>query len=95
MILVYKNKLFKDIFNSNKIINKLIISLTIVLLVALAKSINTEPTNNIVDFIERNIYYDFSVKEDGKKIGEYVIKFLNGSKANIEKFTVEIYNNLK
>lgn len=92
---MHSNRFFKDIFDSNKIINKLIIVLFIVLLIMIVKVINTRPTNNIISFIERNIYYDFKIKEDGKKIGEYIVKLINNSKDSIEKFTVEIYNNMK
>lgn len=92
---MYKNKLFKDIFDSNKIIKRLIIVLSIVLFIMIAKAVNIKSTNNLVSFIERNIYYDFSIKEDGKRIGKDLVNFLNNSKDNIEKFTVEIYNNIK
>ena len=92
---MYNNRFFKDMFDSNKIINKLIIVLVIVLFVMSIKVINTKPTNNIVGFIERNIYYDFKIKEDGEKIGKYVVKLINNSKNNIEKITMEIYNNMK
>lgn len=92
---MHKNKFLKDIFNTNKIINKLIITLSIILFIMITKSLNIKATNNIVSFIEKGIYYDFSIKEDGQEIGKYLMRFLNNSKENIEKLTVEIYDNIK
>lgn len=92
---MYKNRYVKDIFSFNKIINKLVIVLSIVLFVLIVKTIDTKPTNDIVKFIQKNIYYDFSIKEDGKRIGKSIVTFLDNSKDNLEKLTVEIYNNIK
>ena len=92
---MYKNRLFKDILDTDKIISKLIMVLFIVLFVLIIKVINTKPTNKLVSFIERDIYYDFSIKDDGEKVGKYFVKFINNSKENFEKFTVEIIDNMK
>lgn len=82
-------------FNLDKAINKTIIVLFILLSVLIMKTINSKPTKTIVSKIKDGIYYEFSFKEDGKKIQKYMAKLMNGSKDKFEEFTVEIFNNIK
>ena len=54
-------------------INNIIYVLVILLVVLIIKLINTNTTNHIIKVIEKNIYYDFSLVEDGEKVKKYLI----------------------
>lgn len=69
----------------NKLINQAIIVLAVLLGIFIIKLININTTNKILDIIERNIYYDFSFKEDGKKIKDALVKIVNTSKVALEE----------
>lgn len=86
----------KDYYS--KQITNLIYVLIIVLFVLITKSINSKITKNIINIIEKNIYYEFTFKEDGKKVKDYIIKTADNSINSIEKFTkdiIKIKNNPK
>lgn len=88
------NKNFLKFNNSyyNKQVNRIIFVLITVLVILIVKAINHRSTNNIINIIEKNIYYDFSIKEDGKKVKDYLVKIIGGSKETIEELLAEQFN---
>lgn len=76
-------------FYSRQIKNLLYV-LVITFFVLITKLINTNATNKIISIIEKNIYYNFSVKEDGKKAKDYIVKAAYNSINSIEDFTKDI-----
>lgn len=89
-----KNTILK-IFNLDKFVNKTIIVLFILLSVLIMKTINAKITTTLVEKIEEGIYYDFNLKEDGKRIKKYIANKMDNSKESLEEFTVEIFNIIK
>lgn len=79
----------------NRQINRIILVLVVLLVVLVAKIVNTKVTNNFIQAIEKNIYYEFSLKEDGKKVKDYFIKTVGDSKVVIEELAKEIINNIE
>lgn len=73
-----------------KQINNIIYVLVILLVVLVIRLINTNTTNRIIKIIEKNINYEFSLAEDGKKAKNYLIKSADNSKNTIDKFTESI-----
>ncbi len=79
----------------NKLINKMIFVLVILLIVLLIKMMNTKTTDNIINIIKKNIYYEFSIKEDGKKIKDYLVKLVGNSKDTIEELAGQFNKSYK
>ncbi|WP_353096636.1 hypothetical protein [Tissierella praeacuta] len=82
---------FKSNKYYNKLVNRIIFVLIILLIILVIKMMNNKTTNTIIKIIEKNIYYDFSMEKDGKKIKDYLVKVVNGSKGTIEEL-VEQFN---
>lgn len=74
----------------NKQLNKIMVVLFTLLIILIIKMINNKTTNSVIQIIEKNIYYDFSFKEDGKKAKDYILKTLDDSKDTIEKIALDI-----
>lgn len=79
----------------NRQINRMIVVLITLLIILVIKLINIKTTNNIIKIIEKNIYHDFSLKEDGKKVKDYLAKIVDGSKDTIEELTEQLSKNSK
>lgn len=84
------NKIGKSYFDRQ--ISRIITVLVILLVVLVVKLINTNTTNYIIQTLEKNIYHKFSLKEDGGKVKDYLLKTVDSSKIAIEEFTKEIIN---
>lgn len=74
----------------NKQLNRVMLVLFILLIVLIIKMLNNKTANNVIQIIEKNIYYDFSLKEDGKKAKNYIIKAFDHSKDTIERIALDI-----
>lgn len=93
----------KDYFSKNilrynkkfysKQLNRTIFVLVTLLIILFIKMINHRTTNNIIKIIKKNIYYDFSLKEDGKKVKDSLINTIDSSMEAIEKITGQYYRN--
>ncbi|CAK7069091.1 hypothetical protein CIW83_03295 [Tissierella sp. P1] len=93
-------KLNKNLFKYsngyyNKLISRMIFVLVTLLIILAIRMMNTKATNNIIKIIEKNISYDFSLKEDGKKVKDYLVKVVADSKDTIEEFTDQFNKNNK
>lgn len=71
----------------NRQVNRIIIVLIILIGIYIIKLVNNTTTNKILVFIEKNIHHDFSLKEDGKKLKDTIVKIANASKGTIEELT--------
>ncbi len=74
----------------NKLLNRIVFILCTLLIIFIIKIVNNTTTNNIIKIIEKNIYYDFSLKEDGDKIKDYLKKLVNNSMDTIEELNLKI-----
>lgn len=79
----------------NKQLNRIMLVLFTLLIILITKIINNKTTNSVIQIIEKNIYYDFSFKEDGKKVKDYILKVLDDSKDTIEKLALDITKKYK
>lgn len=70
-------------------LNKVIFVLITLILIFIIKTINTKTSNDIIQIIEKNIYYDFSWKNDGKKATDYMKKLVGSTKNSIEIFNIQ------
>lgn len=70
-------------------LNKVIVVLSILIIILLIKMINNSTSNNIIEIIERNIYYDFNWKNDGGRVAQYVRQVMGKTAESIEIFNVE------
>lgn len=86
-ILRYNKKIY------SKQLNRTIFVLVTLLIILFIKMINHRTTNNIIEIIKKNIYYDFSLKEDGKKVKDSLINTIDSSMEAIEKITGQYYRN--
>ncbi len=86
---VFTSKNLLKIFNIylNRQVNRIIIVLIVLIGIYIIKLVNIDTTNKILDFIERNIYYDFTIVEDRKKFKDTLVKIVNTSKGTIEELT--------
>lgn len=71
-------------------LNNLIVVLVILITILVVKMINYSTSNNIIEIIEKNIYHDFSWEQDGKRVAEYMKKFMGNTKRSIETFNIQI-----
>ena len=76
----------------NKLISRVILVLVTLLVILIIKTINTKTTNNIIQIIEKNIYYDFNWKEDGEKARKYLKGIFVDTMESIETFSVQKLN---
>lgn len=53
-------------------VNKIIICILLVLSVLIIKKINVRFTNNIIRIVDKSINYSFDLKEDTKKVFDFV-----------------------
>lgn len=74
----------------NRQLNKIIVVLSILIIILIIKTINSSTSNNIIEIIEKNIYYSFSWKRDGKKVTEYMKNIIENTMESIEVFNIEI-----
>lgn len=72
-----------------RLLNKIIIVLSILIIVLIIKTINNSTSNNMIEIIEKNIYYEFSWKSDGKRVVEYVRRVMGNTMESIEIFNME------
>jgi len=79
----------------NKLINRVIIVLILLIIILVIKVVNSKTTNNIIKIIEKNIYYDFTLKKDGIVVKEYFVKAIDISKDRFYQFTDEIIRKAK
>ncbi|MDR7857069.1 hypothetical protein [Tissierella sp.] len=77
----------------NKLLNRIVFILFTLLIILIIKMVNNTTTNSIIKIIEKNIYYDFSLKEDGNKIKDYLIKAVDNSKDTLEELNLKINKN--
>lgn len=63
-------KFYKDKSFYKKQLNRLIAVIIILIILMLMKKINTKFTNDVIRIVNENINYEFSFKEDGKKMLE-------------------------
>lgn len=94
------NGLYKKpyILSSNyykKLLNRIIVVLIILLTILVIKVINSKTTNNIIEIIEKNIYYDFTLKRDGIVVKDYVMDAINNSKDTIYQIADEVIKKTK
>ena len=55
-----------------KQLNKVIVCIIIVLVVLIIKKANLKLTNNIIRIVDESINYSFDIKEDTKRVFDYV-----------------------
>ncbi|MBU5256748.1 hypothetical protein [Tissierella praeacuta] len=83
-----KYKLNKNFLKNNKyynkLVNRIIFVLVILLIILVIKMMDNKTSNSIIKIIERNIYYDFSMEKDGKKVKDYLVKVVDSSKGTLE-----------
>lgn len=66
----YNNSSGKSFYR--KQLNKVIVCILIVLVVLIIKKANIKLTNNIIRIVNESINYSFDIKEDTKKVFDYV-----------------------
>lgn len=86
---IYKNGYY------NKQINRIIFVLITLIIILVIKILNNKTSKSIINIIEKNIYYDFNLKEDGKKVKDYLAKVVDISKDKIEELTGQFNKNNK
>lgn len=86
---IYKNGYY------NKQINRIIFVLITLIVILVIKILNNKTSKSIINIIEKNIYYDFNLKEDGKKVKDYLAKVVDISKDKIEELTGQFNKNNK
>lgn len=79
----------------NKQINRIIFVLITLIVILVIKILNNKTSKSIINIIEKNIYYDFNLKEDGKKVKDYLAKVVDISKDKIEELTGQFNKNNK
>lgn len=84
----YKKRSKKNPFYQRQL-NKIIIVLSILIIILIIKIFTNETTNNFIEIIKNNIYYEFSWKDDGKRVSEYIRKFMGNTIESIETFNME------
>ena len=91
---VFSSSNLKKILNLyfNKQVNRIIIVLIILLGIYIIKLVNINSTNRLLDLIEKNIYYNFSLVEDGRKLKDSLIKLVNTSKGRLEELAETMVN---
>ena len=72
-----------------KMIIKSVFVLIFLLVLLLIKKIDLNGTNNLLEGLEKNINYEFSLIEDGKKIYYKTKDFIEGSLESIEVFNLD------
>ena len=70
-------------------LDRVILVLMVLIIILVIKIINNKTTNNIIEIIEENIYYDFSWQDDGKEALGYINKIMNNAKDSIEVFNMD------
>lgn len=78
----------------NRQLNKIIFVLILLIFIFMIKIMNTTSTKNIIEIIETNINYNFSLKSDGKKSVEYIKKLIVRTKDSIEIFNINPNNSI-
>ena len=75
----------------NRQLNNIILVLLILLIILIIKLFNNSTSNNIIDIIEKNIFYEFSWKSDGKRIIEHMTKVMGNTKKTVETINIRIW----
>lgn len=74
----------------NRQLNNIIVVLLILLIILFIKLFNNGTSNDIIEIIEKNIYYEFRWKDDGERAIEYMTKVMGNTKKTIETFSIQI-----
>jgi len=75
-----------------KQLNKIIICIIIILVVLIIKKANIKFTNNIIRIVDESINYTFDIKEDTKKILDFVKGSIKIPNKVIETFNLDAFN---
>jgi len=78
----------------NRQLNKLIFVLIALIFIFMIKMMNTTSTKNIIEIIETNINYNFSLESDGKKSVDYIKRLIVRTKDSIEIFNIDSNKNI-
>ncbi len=73
-------------------LNKIIICIAIVLVVLIIKKANLKLTNNVIRIVDESINYSFDIKEDTKKIFDFVKGIVKIPDKVIETFNTNTSN---
>lgn len=78
----------------NRQLNKITLVLIILIFIFTIKIMNTTRTKNIIEIIETNINYNFSLNSDGKRSLKYIKKLMVRTKDSIEIFNIDPNKNI-
>ncbi|WIV10605.1 hypothetical protein [Proteiniborus sp. MB09-C3] len=93
-----KKRVYNTYNNSNgvsfyrKQLNKVIICILIILAVLIIKKANIKFTNNIIRIVDESVNYSFDIKEDTKKIFDFVKGAVKIPDKVIETFNMNAFN---
>lgn len=73
-----------------KQLNKLVICIIIVIAILLIKKINIRFTNNIIRIVDKSINYSFDIREDTKKVFDFVRGVVKIPDKVIETFSIDV-----
>ena len=72
----------------NRQLNNIIVVLLILIIILIIKILNNSTSNNIIEIIEKNVYYEFNWKDDGERAIEYMTKIMGNTKKSIETINI-------
>ena len=75
----------------NRQLNNIILVLLVLVIILIIKLFNNSTSNDIIELIEKNIHYEFSWKNDGKRAIEYMTKIMGNTKKTIETINIQIW----
>lgn len=70
-------------------LNKVIVVLSILIIIFIIKTVNNSTSKNMIEIIEKNIYYEFSLEDDGKRVAKYMRKIMGNTIESIEIFNTK------
>ena len=73
----------------NRQLNNIILVLLILVIILIIKLFNNSTSNDIIEIIQKNIYYEFSWKDDGERAIEYMTKIMGNTKRTMETFNIQ------
>lgn len=73
----------------NRQLNNVILVLLILIIILIIKMLNNSTSKNIIEIIEKNIYYKFSWKDDGERAMEYMTKIMGITKKTMETINIK------
>src|SRR5690554_222487 len=71
-------------------IKKIIVCIIIVLAILLIKNINLKFTNNIIRIVDKSINYSFDIREDTKKVYDFILDKVKVPDKVIETFSTKV-----